>query len=92
MRTSSTITRVEVADLDKRAPRIPVVLDAQGWTEMVEDHYPAIEDLVREFDANLHRRDGNSFYTWVREKEIYMTLDLISTITGEPRVRNLEYP
>jgi hypothetical protein len=37
---------VEVADLDAYAPRIWAVLDAQGWTEMMEDHCLRIEDLV----------------------------------------------
>jgi hypothetical protein len=81
-----------VVDLDACAPLIRAVLDAQGWMEMVEDHCPTIEDLVREFYANLHRRVGDSFYTWVKEKEIHVTLNLISTITEAPWVRNPEYP
>jgi hypothetical protein len=58
----------------------------------VKDHYPAIEELVREFYANLHRRADDSFLTWVRGTEIHVTPDLISTITGVSRVRNQKYP
>ena len=45
---------VVVEDFDERAPRVRAVLDAQGWTDMVEDHRPAIEEIVLEFYANLH--------------------------------------
>jgi hypothetical protein len=68
------------------------VLEAQGWAEMVEDHHPAIAELVREFYANIHRRVGDSFLTWVRGTKIHVTLDLISAITGVPQVCNPEYP
>jgi hypothetical protein len=59
---------------------------------MVKDHRLAIAELVREFYANIHRRVGNSFLTWVRGTEIHVTPDLISTIIGAPWVRNLDYP
>jgi hypothetical protein len=35
-----------VADLDVRAPRVRVVLDAQGWTDMVEDYHPAVKEIM----------------------------------------------
>jgi hypothetical protein len=57
---------------------------------MVKDHCPAIEELVREFYANLHWRVGDSFLTWVRGTEIYVTPDLINAIIGAPRVLNPE--
>jgi hypothetical protein len=50
-------------EFDKRTPRVHAVMDAQGWTDMVEDHCPAIEEIVWEFYANLHQRHGNSFRT-----------------------------
>jgi hypothetical protein len=50
-----------------------------------------IEELVREFYANIHRRVGDSFLTWVKGTEIHVTPDLIGTITGAPRVHNSEY-
>ena len=53
---------VEVANLNACAPRIQAVLDAQGWTELVEDHRPTIEDLVCEFYSNLYKRAGDSSY------------------------------
>jgi hypothetical protein len=81
-----------VIDIDERAPRIRAVLEAQGWAVMVEDHRPAIAELVQEFYANLHRKAGDSFFTWVRGTEIHVTPDLISAITGTPRVRTPEYP
>ena len=37
---------VDMADLDARAPQIWAVLDAQGWTNMVGDHRPTVEELV----------------------------------------------
>jgi hypothetical protein len=43
-----------VMDFNERAPCIQAVLEAQGWAEMLEDHRPAIAELVREFYANLH--------------------------------------
>jgi hypothetical protein len=30
------------------------MLDAQGWTYMVEDHHSAVEAIVWEFYADLH--------------------------------------
>jgi hypothetical protein len=58
---------------------------------MVEDHRSAIAELVREFYATPHQRVGDSFLIWVRGMEIHVTPDLISAITGAPRVRNPEY-
>ena len=79
-----------VTDFDERAPRIQVVLGAQGWAEKVKDHHPAIAELVREFYTNIHQRVGDSFPTWIRGTEINVTYDLISAITGAPRVHNPE--
>jgi hypothetical protein len=79
-----------VTDFDERTPHIWAVLEAQGWAAMVEDHCPAIVELVREFYANLHWRSGNSFLTWVRGMEIHVTFDLISAITGASQVHNPE--
>jgi hypothetical protein len=59
--------------------------------DMVGDHRPVVEELVREFYANIQRRRGDSFWAWVREKAIYVTPTLISTITGAPLVCDLEY-
>ena len=42
------------SNFDARAPKVRVVLDAKGWTEMVKDHRPMVEEIVREFYANLH--------------------------------------
>ena len=82
----------EVADSDERAPRVRTVLDAQGWTDMVRDHCPAVKKIVREFYVNLHQRHDNSFLTWIRRTMIVVTLTLISIITGTALVRNLVYP
>jgi hypothetical protein len=71
---------------------IRVVLEAQGWTEMVKNHRPAIAELVWEFYANIHQRVGDSFLTWVRGTKIHLTPNLINAITGASRVLNLEYP
>jgi hypothetical protein len=81
-----------VIGFDEHAPRIQTMLEAQGWAVMVEDHRLAIAELVREFDANLHLRAGDSFLTWIRGTEIHVTPDLISAITRVPPVRNPEYP
>lgn len=60
--------------------------------EMVRDHHLTVKELVREFYANIHKRHGDSFLTWVREEVIHVTLTLISTIIEAPLVHNLEYP
>jgi hypothetical protein len=73
-----------VIDFDERAPHIRVVLEAQSWAAMVEDHQPAIVELVQEFYANLYWRADDSFFTWIRGTEIHVTPDLISAITGAP--------
>ena len=52
-----------VGEFDQHTPRVWAVLDAQGWTNIVEDHRPAIEEIVWEFYANLHQRCGDSFCT-----------------------------
>ena len=59
---------VVVSNFDDRLPRVQRVLDAQGWTEMLEHHRPTVEEIVQEFYTNLHQRHGDSFLTWVREK------------------------
>jgi hypothetical protein len=81
-----------VSNFDGRTPCIQAVLEAKGWAEIVEDHRPAIEDLVREIYANIHRRVGDSFLTWVRGTKIHVTPILISAIARMPRVHNPEYP
>ena len=81
-----------VVGFDEHALRIWTVLKAQGQAEMVEDHRPEIKKLVRKFYANLHRRAGDSFLTWVRGTEIHVIPDLINAITGVPQVCNPEYP
>jgi hypothetical protein len=43
-----------IKEFDEHAPRVQAMLDAQGWTDMVEDHRPAVEAIVWEFYANLH--------------------------------------
>jgi hypothetical protein len=70
-----------VTNFDDCAPRIRALLEAQGWVEIVEDHRPAIAELVLEFYANIHRRVGDSFFTWVRGTKIHVTPDLINVIT-----------
>jgi hypothetical protein len=50
--------RVEVAEFNERARRVRAVLEAQGWTDMVEDHRPVMEEIVREFYMNFHQRRG----------------------------------
>jgi hypothetical protein len=79
-------------EFDERAPRIRVVLDAQGWTDMAEDHCPTMEVIVWEFYANIHQRRSDSFCTWLRGTAIDVTPTLISEITGVPRVRDPVYP
>jgi hypothetical protein len=81
-----------IEEFDERAPRVWAILDAQGWTNMVEDHRPAVEAIVWEFYANLHQRCGDLFRTWLRGTAIEVTPTLISEITGAPRVHDQAYP
>ena len=59
---------------------------------MVEDHHPAIEEIVWEFYANLLQRCGNSFCTWIRGKRIEVTPSLINAIAGVTCVYHPTYP
>jgi hypothetical protein len=59
---------VVMSDFIACAPRVRAMLDAQGLTKMVKDHRPAVEEIVREFYANLHQRCDDSFLTWVKGK------------------------
>ena len=59
---------------------------------MVEDHCLVIEEIVREFNANLHQRRGNSFRTWLRGTTIEVTPTIISSITRVSRVDDPTYP
>jgi hypothetical protein len=68
------------------------VLDAQGWTNMVEDHRPTMEAIVWEFYTNLHQRRGNLFRTWLKGIAIEVIPMLISEITGAPCVCDPAYP
>jgi hypothetical protein len=43
-----------IEEFDERALRVQAMLDAQGWTNMVEDHRPTVETIVWEFYTNLH--------------------------------------
>jgi hypothetical protein len=81
-----------IEEFNERALRVRAVLDAQGWTSMVEDHRPAVEVIVWEFYANLHQRHVDSFRTWLRVRAIELTPTLISEITGVPCVRDSVYP
>ena len=62
-----------IEEFDERTPRVRAVLDAQGWTDMDEDHCPAIEEIVWELYVNLHQRRGDSFCTWIRGTRIEVT-------------------
>jgi hypothetical protein len=77
---------VVVLDFDDSALRVRVVLDAQGWTEMVKDHRPEVEEIMREFYANLHHRCGDFFLI------VEVTPTLINNITGAPPVCDPVYP
>ena len=83
---------VVVEEFDELAPRVRAVLDAQGWTDMAEDHRPTPEEIVWEFYANLHQRCGNSFCTWIRRRRIEVTPSLINSMSGVPSVRDPPYP
>jgi hypothetical protein len=82
---------VTIEEFDERAPRVWALLDAQEWTNMAEDHCPAVEVIMWEFYANLHQRRGDSFCTWLRGTAINVTPTLISAITGAPCVRDPAY-
>ena len=58
---------------------------------MVEDHRPAIEEIVWKFDANLHQRCDDSFCTWIRGKRREVTPSLINAIARVPCVRDPTY-
>ena len=81
-----------IEEFDKHEPRVRAMLDAQGWTNMVEDHHSVVEEIVWEFYTNLHQRRSDSFRTWLRGTTIEVTPTLISMITGVPRVCNPTYP
>jgi hypothetical protein len=68
------------------------VLDAQGWTYMVEDHRLTVEAIAWEFYVNLHQRRGDSFCTSLKGTTREVTLTLISTIIGAPSVHDSTYP
>ena len=81
-----------IEEFDEHALRERAVLDAQGWTNKVEDHRPAVEAIMWEFYANLHQRRSDSFRTWLRGIMIEVTSTFISAITEAPRVCDLAYP
>jgi hypothetical protein len=62
-----------IEKFDERGPRVRAVLDAQGWTSMVENHRLAVEVIVWEFYTNLHQRHGDSFRTWLKGRAIEVT-------------------
>lgn len=59
---------------------------------MLTNHRSAIQILVREFYANIHRQRLNSFWTWVRETPIEVTLNWISSISSTPWVLDSGHP
>jgi hypothetical protein len=81
-----------IEEFDERVPRVQVVLDAQGWIDMVKDYRPVVEAIVWEFYMNLNQRRGDSFHTWLKGTTIEVTPTLISTITKAPRVCDRTYP
>jgi hypothetical protein len=80
-----------IKEFNECAPRVWVVLDAQMWIDMVEDHHPAVEAIVWEFYANLHQRRSDSFCTWLRGTTIKVIPTLINTIIEVPHVRDPTY-
>jgi hypothetical protein len=98
--TSATITGTGsssrrgaiIEEFDERAPRVRAVLDAQGWTNMVEDHHLVVEAIVWEFYVNLHQRCSDSFWTWLTGTTIEVTPTLINAIAKAPRVHDSIYP
>jgi hypothetical protein len=42
-----------IEEFDECTSRVRAVMDAQGWTDMVEDQRPTVEKIVWEFYANL---------------------------------------
>jgi hypothetical protein len=81
-----------IEEFHERALRVRVVLDAQGWSDMVEDHRPTVEAIVWEFYTNLHQRHNDLFRTWLIGTTIEVTPTLINAITGAPYVRDLACP
>jgi hypothetical protein len=71
-----------IEEFNEHAPRVQAMLDAQGWTNMVEDHCPVVETIVWELYVNLHQRRGDLFCTWLRGTVIEVTTTLISKIIG----------
>jgi hypothetical protein len=69
-----------------------MVPNTHGWTKMVEDHCPAMEEIVREFYANLYQKRGDFFQTWIRRREIELIPTLIRNISGAPLVCDPVYP
>jgi hypothetical protein len=43
-----------IEEFNECALRVRAMLDAQGWTYMVEDHRPTVEAIVWELYMNLH--------------------------------------
>ena len=52
---------IDVANMANHALRARMLLDTQGWTNMVKDHCLAIVEIVHKFYANIHRRSSDSF-------------------------------
>jgi hypothetical protein len=40
---------IDAADVANRTPRVQMLLDAQWWVDMVENHHSAVVELVHEF-------------------------------------------
>ena len=59
---------------------------------MVEDHRPAIEEIVWEFYENLYQRCGDSFCIWIKGRRIEVTPSLINAIARVPCVCDPTYP
>jgi hypothetical protein len=81
-----------IKEFDECTLRVRAVMDSQGWTNMVEDHCPTVEEIVWELYVNLYQRHGNSFHTWLTGTTIEVTLTLISTIIRAPLVCDPTYP
>jgi hypothetical protein len=81
-----------IKEFNKCALRVRAMLDAQGWTYVVEDHCPTVEAIVWELYMNLHQRRGDSFRTWLRGTVIELTHTFISAINRAPCVCDPTYP
>ena len=82
--------------LDELDPEIRRNFERRGWLPLLDIDHPPLATLIREFYSNLsiHSNDSNTQFvkSWIRGEEYVITLSIVASTLGVPKVQQPVYP